>query len=363
MKSRNSESGRSGFTLVELLVVIAIIGILVGMLLPAVQRVREAARRTACLNNMRQMGLAVQNYQSARLRFPPGSLWKDLNADGNFQSGEGFSIHAQILSELEQQSLYDQFFNAEVSAGAINLRTLSDNRVEIFLCPSATQLDERESTQLAGNVSALYQGMVSHYLGCTGSVEINHPQFGDQGVAISGYGGFLGQNGVFGVNVDVPMTGAGAALNHVFAYTTKSAKNTADIRDGSSNTIMFGENSKSELLSNDPNIIPDFEAPRTGWAVGYDTDSASTGILHCGRVIGQQINMNRPANWNASESGGSLAFSPFYRNDFAWNSNHSGGAIVCLADGSSRFLADTINIQTLRSVCSADVGEIVDSLD
>ena len=374
MKSRNSN--RMGFTLVELLVVIAIIG----MLLPAVQRVREAARRTACINNMRQMGLAVQNYQSARLRFPPGSIWKDWGngsagsaPDGIYQPGEGFSIHAQILAELEEQALYDQFFNVENSGGSITPGTLSSNRIEIFLCPSATQLDERESFHIATDDSGFdFRGNSAHYLGCTGST-LDDITGDFVGVTVAGYGGFLGQNGVFGVNIDVPIAASGnsplGALDHRFAYTTKTAKKVADIRDGLSNTIMFGENSRSEVFSSDPMVIPNFQAPRRGWAVGFDSDgnadngSGMTGILHCGRAIGTVLNINRPVNWTLPESTGGLQPAPAYRNDFAWNSNHSGGAIACRADGSTQFVADTIDIQTLRAVSSGNLGEIVDSIE
>ena len=162
MKSRNSVAHRSGFTLVELLVVIAIIGILVGMLLPAVQRVREAARRSACLNNSRQLGLAVQNYQSSHLRYPPGSIWQDLNNNGTVDLRESYSVHAQILSELEQAKLYDDYFNGVAPS------TLSNTRVEIFLCPSATQLDEIHTATDNQNDCSDFPGMAVHYLAATG---------------------------------------------------------------------------------------------------------------------------------------------------------------------------------------------------
>ena len=125
-------SKRKGFTLVELLVVIAIIGILIGMLLPAVQQVREAARRTACKNNMRQIGLALHNYDSAFDEFPAGIT---ITATG--ATAPNWSVTTWILPQMEQQNLFDQL-NPVVGAPAGALLASS---IDAFLCPSDNGTD------------------------------------------------------------------------------------------------------------------------------------------------------------------------------------------------------------------------------
>jgi len=189
----------SGFTLVELLVVIAIIGILIGMLLPAVQQVREAARRITCANNCRQIGLASLNYESALRGLPPSWLRPDIDPDG-------WSIQAQLTPFLEQGNFADQIdfsagyknsINADILLGSSNTK-LTALRVPSYLCPSEVRDEIRDDD--------------------------NYPQ---------NYGANAGTWFIYG-GTDSETTGNGAfqvgRLTKIGAF-----------RDGTSNTTMFSE--------------------------------------------------------------------------------------------------------------------------
>jgi prepilin-type N-terminal cleavage/methylation domain-containing protein len=119
---------RRGFTLIELLVVIAIIAILIGLLLPAVQKVREAASRLRCQNNLKQIGLALHNYESSNGRFPPAGVYPVAAT-----AGDAWSVQAQILPYIEQANLY-QLVN--FSAAANTQDAVTRQRIPIYVCPS-----------------------------------------------------------------------------------------------------------------------------------------------------------------------------------------------------------------------------------
>ncbi len=155
---------RNGFTLVELLVVIAIIGILIGMLLPAVQQVREAARRTTCLNNMRQLGLALHNYESALQAFPPSRTGPDENpipSDLTNQSGAVSAFQSWttlILPYVEQNNLANTFDYKKAwfdNVDSNNITTVS-TQVSLFLCASAPASNRTDPYHVIGAYAGDY---------------------------------------------------------------------------------------------------------------------------------------------------------------------------------------------------------------
>ena len=159
-----TRSRRNGFTLVELLVVIAIIGILIGMLLPAVQAVREAARRANCLNNMRQLGLSLHNYESAHMAFPPSRLEPNdqaIPSDSTNSSGAESAFQSWttlILPFIEQSNLGDQFdfrqpwFDKASSNNGVVIATPLD----LFTCPSSPTADAFDPYHVVGAAAGDY---------------------------------------------------------------------------------------------------------------------------------------------------------------------------------------------------------------
>ena len=319
-----------GFTLVELLVVITIIGILISLLLPAVQAAREAARRLQCQNNLKQIGLAIHNYENANGMFPPGGL-------SSKAGGYGFSWLVRILPYIEQRNVYDQLdFNGEGSwciigwvgpdsyGGNVHNRNALRNIQFSFLnCPSSplpTMVQDGDS-----DGTPEIQG--TDYTGISGApVDPANPSItrdkGDSGNAA----GMISLGGVFirqrGITV-------------------------ADVHDGTSNTMMVAEQSGWGITSDGQQVDIRSDCGH-GFCMGYGADSMDRDFnITC--VIHPVGEMSYGATGVAGNCGPNRPI----------QSAHSGGAMTLMTDGSVRFLTQGVNIQTLYNLANRDDGKVV----
>ncbi|HEY7310704.1 MAG TPA: DUF1559 domain-containing protein [Gemmataceae bacterium] len=194
-------TNRRGFTLIELLVVIAIIGVLIGLLLPAVQKVRESASRLKCKNNLKQIGLALHGYHDRNNGFPPG-YFSNVNPD-NSDAGPGWGWAAFLLDDLEQTNLKRQIrFDLQISDPANTAaRTMP---LSVFVCPSEMRIGTFTVVDAGGNA-----------------------------LCDVARGNYVGMNGVLGVSSD--------AGDNNGAFLRNRAMRIADISDGLSNTLFVGE--------------------------------------------------------------------------------------------------------------------------
>ena len=339
---------RSGFTLVELLVVIAIIGILIGMLLPAVQQVREAARRTSCANNIRQLALACHNYESAFQKFPPGLYLNDDDSDIRYY---GHTWYTAILPQMEQGNLQDlwNFGDSGVDAmsngldanGAATMDAPSAQVVPSFLCPSDAL--SSEVVQLTYDVTGYATGYfgMSSYLGSCGT-----------------YSTYF-RSSAMQDNGSLFMTGPGSKPGVWQSNLTEDARPTGMlIVDGTSNTFLLGE--RYHVDKNFENIVtPGGSTSYSRYAIDewgtwgwFGGGNGSTHVLGSTQEV---LNYRTPADASAG-------YSEVNRRMSSFGSGHPAGANFAMCDGSVQFLPNSIDFVTYQALSTRDGGEVV-SLD
>ena len=322
---------RQAFTLVELLVVIAIIGILVGMIMPAVQATREAANRIKCTNQIRQLTYATINHQSSTLKFPAGIA--PVNLENANVSTVGKSWLVTIFPMIEQGNLSEQL-NASASQlqtdnELVQLYEDASNKhpIPLLLCPSSSGTAERAT---ADNRS----GFTAHYIGNAGPAINTVANTYNVYVPASGNGP-IGLEGIFSPFALGP-------ANSLPIYSHRNAKKISDVIDGLSNTILIGESSRTATANG--NFVPH----RAAWAFGGQGqfDAQANGYVPSELYSIRSVGANR-----INESRDYLA-NPNERNSHGFNSNHPGGAVFAAADGSTRFVSDLIEINTLIELSS-----------
>ena len=347
---------RRAFTLIELLVVIAIIAVLIALLLPAVQAAREAARRAQCVNNLKQLGLAAHNYLSSQGVYPPGVITNRADATTSWSVSWGDSI----LGQMEQQAMYNSLnFSLEMTNGANT--TVGYSYIATFLCPS-------ESVQAR-------PGSPWAPLNYAGNV-------GGPG-AISQWSGTI-----------IPMRNANWYNNS----NNSGAVGPQSITDGTSNTAMWSEHliGINDPGTNNGNLVlrSDQKAVRAMFVISISLtpDDAVNGGKNatnfaqmCANIPGTKVSAgtrNVGTHWNLGmtyavpNNGYTHVNAPnnprcTYTNseDTNWwcgtmcsaapTSNHSGGVNVCMADGSVKFVKNTIALQTWWALGTRNLGEVV----
>ena len=350
---------RRGFTLIELLVVISIIGVLVSLLLPAVQSAREAARRAQCTNNLKQLGLAVHNYESANGTFPiagQGSLYQGVSVPDTMYT-DGTGAHARALQYLEGGTVFNSInFNFDYNhLSGVNYTAYS-TVVNTFICPSSVREGSAGRDQTGDPNGAPFENAGPGYgvndYGFTTYVDID-PQ---------------GRTGQTGATPIVPFRNRPSRIDGILHHPVGTI---AATRDGLSGTILaiedagrdarfVSERPESYVSPLQPNVSrPVPQGQRRAWrwgeanGVGLGVSGAPNNKFRPMCAQGPYPQAGNPAFGTTSQAGANQE--PF--------SFHPGGVNALFGDGSVKFLKESINVVVFRSIISAAGGEVVSASD
>ena len=309
-RSRGLPINSRGFTLVEMLVVIAIIGILIAMLFPALQAVRQAARQTKCSANLRQIILATLSLETNRRRFPAGD------------NGDGGSFVVELLPFLKQEFLHERAIaDLEDQTYAERLEEMCGLDVEPLLCPAAFPTDSQVNVSNQGKFTTHYYGIAGPIgKGISSEEEYEY----DYDSINSSTAGPIGLQGIFSPN-----------KNGIF-----KERPMRDVRDGTSYTFGIGEISGFD----DSEYLDQIE--RGGWAFG---------AKYKGKQASETYGI-KSVRYSINRQGGEL-------NDQPFSSNHPGGAQFALLDGAIRFVDERVSLDILKTFCSIDAVERPEKLD
>ena len=293
-----------GFTLIELLVVIAIIAVLIALLLPAVQQAREAARRSQCKNNLKQLGLALHSYHDSSGIFPLNSSYAYNAITMITLPVNNRSAYVGMLPFLDQANIYNQM-NMSLSGIAPPNLAFTQQPLGMLLCPSDP---DALKTNLTGQDAGLGIALAaSDYAFCLGD--------------------YMNTTSTTGTtNTPVYANGVTSAGRGVFSRGNWSSR-LRDVTDGSSNTIAIGESIGNWC----------------GWQIGWGFQSFAT--------TGQVLNYQNSALKNSASIG-------THDSCIAFRSLHVGGAHFLLTDGSVRFLSENISVATYNALASRSGGEV-----